>query len=59
MDVNNSLFNGDLTKNVFMVQPFGYDKGQGLVCKLRKVLYDLKQAPRAWFVKLSYALADF
>lgn len=31
-------------------------EGQGLVCKLKKALYDLKQAPCAWFGKLSTSL---
>jgi histone deacetylase 1/2 len=39
-----------------MRQPPGFEKGQGLVCKLDKALYGLKQAPRAWYSRLSTKL---
>lgn len=29
-----------------MDQPLGFEQGKGLVCKLYKALYILKQAPR-------------
>jgi len=31
-----------------MRQPEGFDDGSGRVCKLKRSLYDLKQAPRCW-----------
>ncbi|XP_016172417.2 uncharacterized protein LOC107614799 [Arachis ipaensis] len=46
-DFNNAFFNGDLHEKVYMVQPEGCALGSGLVCKLEKVLYGLKQDPRA------------
>jgi histone deacetylase 1/2 len=39
-----------------MRQPPGFEKDQGLVCKLDKALYGLKQAPRAWYSRLSTKL---
>ena len=40
--------NGDLFKDVYMVQPVGFQQtGNGnLVCKLKKLIYGLKQASR-------------
>ncbi|KAG8499323.1 hypothetical protein CXB51_005887 [Gossypium anomalum] len=56
VDVNNTFLNGDLTDDVFMQQPPGYEQfgpnGERLVCRLTKALYGLWQAPRAWFDKL-------
>ena len=57
LDINNAFLNGDLDEVVYMTQPQGYEVGHGnLVCKLNKALYSLKQAPRAWYNKLTTAL---
>jgi hypothetical protein len=49
MDVKNVFFHGDL-QEVYMEQQLGYvdQTHLNLVCRLKKNLYDLKQAPRAW-----------
>jgi hypothetical protein len=39
-----------------MHQPPGYETRLGHVCKLDKALYSLKQAPRAWYSRLSSKL---
>ncbi len=49
----NHIFNGDLEEEIYMEQPEGFtQKGEHLVCKLHKSLYELKQSSRAWNQKL-------
>lgn len=44
-----------------MSQPpsFADPKKPKYVCKLQKVIYDLKQTPRAWYKALSYFLISY
>jgi hypothetical protein len=54
MDVKSAFLNGDLVEEVYVSQPPGHEiegKG-GKVYRLRKALYGLRQAPRAWNHKL-------
>lgn len=50
-DVKNAFLHGDLKEESFMEVPPGYETKvtTNTVCKLNKVLYGLKQSPRAWF----------
>ena len=52
-DIRTAFLNGDLTEDIYMFQPQGYDDGSGKVCKLLKSLYGLKQAPKSWNVKFT------
>ncbi|GJX32854.1 retrovirus-related pol polyprotein from transposon TNT 1-94 [Tanacetum coccineum] len=55
MDVKMAFLNGELKEEVYVSQPEGFvnqDKPPH-VYKLKKALYDLKQAPRAWYDMLS------
>ncbi|XP_047322353.1 uncharacterized mitochondrial protein AtMg00810-like [Impatiens glandulifera] len=58
MDVKNAFLNGELTEEVYMQPPPGYDHPLNKVCRLRKALYGLKQAPREWFAKFSYTIGN-
>nr|GEU38261.1 copia protein [Tanacetum cinerariifolium] len=55
MDVKTTFLNGPLKKEVYGSQPDGFvdPKFPDHVYRLKKALYDLKQAPRAWYDKLS------
>ena len=59
--INNAFLNGHSQEKIFMVQPEGFiDPARPHhVCRLKKALYDLKQAPRAWFDHLKTALLDW
>jgi hypothetical protein len=54
MDVKNSFLHGDLSNNIYMEKPQGFIQNSSLVCRLKKSLYSLKQAPRAWCKKMDY-----
>jgi hypothetical protein len=60
MDVKSAFLNGDLIEEVYVSQPPGHEKeGQSSkVLKLRKALYGLRQAPRAWNSKLDATLVE-
>ncbi|KAA8490359.1 Retrovirus-related Pol polyprotein from transposon TNT 1-94 [Porphyridium purpureum] len=47
-DVTTAFLNGILQEEIFMQQPDGFDFGENKVLKLRKAIYGLKQASRAW-----------
>ena len=51
MDVKTAFLNGDLEEHIYMKQPEGFSQleQEHLVCKLKKLLYGLKQSPRQWY----------
>ena len=54
LDVNNVFLRGNLSENVYMSQPPGFvDQDHPThICRLRKAIYGLKQAPWAWYQEL-------
>ncbi|GJS99151.1 ribonuclease H-like domain, reverse transcriptase, RNA-dependent DNA polymerase [Tanacetum coccineum] len=58
LDVKSAFLHGDLKEEVYVTQPEGFIKrqDQGKVYRLIKALYGLRQAPRAWNIKLDNTL---
>jgi hypothetical protein len=50
MDVNIAFLNGIIEEEVCIEQPQGFEVNgkESLVCRLKKAMYGLKHAPRAW-----------
>ncbi|KAJ9689309.1 hypothetical protein PVL29_014807 [Vitis rotundifolia] len=61
LDIKNAFLHGDLAEEVYMEQPPGFvAQGEsGLVCRLRRSLYGLKQSPQAWFSRFSSVVQEF
>jgi hypothetical protein len=60
LDVKSTFLIGDMLEEVFMEQPVGFIKkgSERNVLKLKKTLYGLHQAPRAWNAKLDGTLTE-
>lgn len=53
LDVKSAFLHGELNEYVYISQPEGYHKGKSeLVYKLKKTLYGLIKAPRAWHSRI-------
>jgi hypothetical protein len=54
LDVKFCFLNGELKEEVYLTQPKGFVKSgqEHLVCKLKKTVYGMKQAPRSWHEKI-------
>ena len=61
MDVKNAFLNGELLEEIYMKLPPGYSYPPGFphrVFRLRRALFGLKQAPRAWFAKFNSTISQ-
>jgi hypothetical protein len=58
MDVKTTFLIGELEEEIYMDQPDGFiaNGQESKVCKLLKLLYDLKQAPKQWHEKFDKTL---
>jgi hypothetical protein len=60
MDVKSVFLNGVFQEEVFVRQPPGFKnlKYPNRLYKLSKALYEIKQAPRAWYTRLKTFLLE-
>ena len=60
MDVKTTFLNGILKEDVYVAQPKGFIDPHFLdhVLYLKKALYGIKQAPRAWYDRLTQYLVS-
>eukprot|EP00253_Pinus_taeda_P032867 PITA_32867 len=59
MDVKYAFLRGDLHEEIYMEQPIGsIQTNSSLVYRLKKSLYGLKKAPRAWYAKMDSFLLE-
>jgi hypothetical protein len=61
MDVKTAFLNGNLSEDVYMVQPEGFvdPKDAEKVCKLQRSIYGLKQASRSWNLRFDEVVKGF
>ena len=59
MDVKSAFLHGELEEEVYIEQPEGFPLSgdKDMVCRLKKALYDLKEAPRTQYARLDSYLA--
>lgn len=51
-DIETAFLNRDLDEEVYMAVPSGIKTSDGMVCRLRRSLYGLKQAAAVWYKKI-------
>jgi hypothetical protein len=54
MDVKTTFLNGIIEEEVYIEQPEGFETfdRESHVCRLKRALYGMKQAPRAWYTRI-------
>lgn len=58
LDINNAFLHGFVEEELYMQPPLGYNVPPGMVCRLKRSIYGLRQAARQWNVELSKHLLN-
>jgi hypothetical protein len=55
IDVKTTFCNGEIKEEVYIENPYGFviHEKDSHVCRLKKALYGLNQAPRAWYARIN------
>ena len=61
MDVKSAFLNGNLEKEVYMMQPEGFiaKNQEHMGCKLKRSIYGIEQASRSWNIRFNRAIKSF
>jgi hypothetical protein len=61
MNVKTTFLSGDLQESVYMAQPevFAIEVKEYMGCRLKKSIYELKQASRQWYLKFDEVIKKF
>lgn len=59
MDAVTAFMQGELSDEIYLEQPDGFNDGTKRVCKLHRAINGLKQSGRVWNIKLVKTLKSF
>ena len=61
IDIKTTFLNGDLSEEVYMLQPEGFKANgkENMVCRLKRLIYGLKQASHKWYLKFEKIVTSF
>jgi len=61
LHIKTTFLNGDIDETIYMMQPKNFVSGnsKSMVCKLKKSIYDLKQASCQWYYKFHQVITSY
>jgi hypothetical protein len=61
MDVKTTFLNGEINKEVYIEQPYGFvmHEKESRLCRLKMALYGIKQPHQAWYARIDGYLMIF